>query len=207
MEVHNLIFMEILEWIKKNKPQSVCIESAHIYMNEYPSDQHKLSAKIGSRLTDEIEKENCLVSKHLFIDNYNPDPSDFKLDVDAFMDILKDCGFKPDIVTFETSLEIPAKNLLSELEEDITHHEHYICLNQKQIRLMSHGRPTCNLLDTALYVAKLSMFGLSITILPNSFKEQQKKVRMVLRSLGYTHLPIINIYHDNKGKITIGSQS
>jgi len=170
-----LEFLEISKWIKKNKPSSVCIETAHIYMDEAPNKQHELAAQIGSGIVKTVERERCLSTKHLFIDNYNPDPKNFILDIDKYIEMLSEFGFRPNIITFETSLEIPAKNLLIELKEETVHREHNVYLNSRQILLMAHNRPTCSLLDTALYIAKLSMFELVITILPKSFREQQKK--------------------------------
>ncbi len=200
-------FSEIHRWVDKHQPRSVCVEVAHIYMNETPGEEHDFSAQIGASLTEQLEEKDCLVSKMLFIDNYNPGPDEFRLDVDGFIVRLDQRGFEPDIVTFETALELPARNLLLSLNDNMRKHEGRVFLNQRSILLIDHERPTCNLLDAALYVAKLSMFELAITVLPSSYKSQQASVRRVLRALGYSHLPIINIYFDESRQITIGIQS
>ena len=119
----------------------------------------------------------------LFIDNYHPSPKEFTLDVSRYEDRLIQQGFGPHIVTYESMLDLPARNLLQSLNEDAYR------------------------LDAALYVAKFSLFELVITTLFSSYKSQQASVRRVLRALGYTHLPIINIYFNDDRQITVGMQS
>ena len=188
---------EMLIWIRKNNPVSACVEAAHIYMDETPGEQHLQSATIGKRIADELSKKNLLVSKALFIDDYNPDSNSWVLDVDKYVDCLMLAGFSPDIITMESSLEIPAMILFSKLkiENNLVHEENGIYLEKKKACLTMDGRPVCNLLDAALYVAKMSMFDLVVTVLPRSFRGQQKKTRKILRSMGYFKLPIFNIYY------------
>lgn len=200
-------FSEIHRWVDKHQPRSVCVEAAHIYMNATPNDEHYFSAQVGARLSEELETKDCFVSKMLFIDNYNPGPDEFVLDVEGYLAHLRQEEFGPNIVTFETALELPARNLLMSLNNNVYKLEGRIFLNHRNILVMDHERPTCNLLDATLYVAKFSLFELSITVLPNSYKTQQASVRRVLRALGYTHLSIINVYFDENRQITIGIQS
>ncbi|MBI3458788.1 hypothetical protein HY061_00805 [Candidatus Azambacteria bacterium] len=172
-------------------------------MDEDPNKTHDFSAQIGARISDEIEKLGGIVAKQLFIDNFHPDPKSFKLDVDKYVLRLGDNGFTPHVVMFETDLELPAKNILHTLNGKTHRKEEGVFLTEKNIQLMSGDRPSCNLLDASLYVAKLSMFQLSITILPLSWKDQQKNVMRILGALGYTRLPIVNVFYDENERISM----
>jgi len=185
---------KILDLLKERQLRSVCVEAAHIYMNEDPNETHDFTAKIGADIANAIEKHGGVVSRHLFIDNFNPGPESFKLDVNKYISRLNGNNFSPQVVTFETDLELPAKNILYALNGKIDRFGEDVFLKEKGVKLISGGRPTCNLLDASLYVAKLSMFQLAITVLPLSWKNQQNKVRRILNELGYVRLPIINVF-------------
>lgn len=194
---------KIVEVLKKNQPKSVCVEAAHIYMNEDPNETHEFAARIGANIADEIGKYGSIVARHLFIDNFNPSPESFTLNVDEYILRLRKNGFDPQVVTFEAALELSAQNILYTLNGKTHRHEGDIFLSEKKIKLVSCGRPTCNLLDASLYVAKLSMFELAITILPLTFKNQQKKVMHILNALGYNRIPIINVFYGEDNKINL----
>lgn len=184
----------------------MCVETSHIYMDEEPNETHDLAAQIGSRIVVEVEKHGSIVARHLFIDNFNPSPERFRLDVDKYISRLREKGFDPHVVTFEAALALPAQNILYALNGKTYRDEGDVFLTEGNTKLISCGRPTCSLLDASLYMAKLSMFELIITILPREFKEQQKKVMRILNALGYTRLPIVNVFHENNGSITVVSR-
>lgn len=188
---------EIYGWAYKNKPYSICVEAAHIYMDEKPDESHKISAQIGAELMARLKEDGHMVTKQLFIDDYNPNPANFVLDVDSYLELIGSYGFSPDILTFESSLEMPANNLLAKIitQNNLVRHQQKVYLEKKKACLVNNNRPTCNLLDAALYIAKLSMFEMAITVLPKSLKGQQKKVQKILKILGYYKIPIFNIYH------------
>lgn len=189
--------------LKKNQPRSVCVEAAHIYMDEDPGATHDSAAQIGARIATEVEKHGSIVARQLFIDNFNPNPEEFKLNIDEYISRLRKSGFDPKIVTFESTLALPARNILHALNGLTYRHEKDVFLTEKRIKLISCDRPTCSLLDATLYVAKLSMFDLIITVLPHEFREQQKKVMRVLGALGYTRLPIVNVFYDKEGRTDV----
>jgi hypothetical protein len=201
-----LYIPKVLDLLKKNQPRSVCVETSHIYMNEDPGETHDLAAQIGARIAIEAEKHGSIVARHLFIDNFNPSPESFKLDVDEYISRLCEKSFSPQVVTFEAALELPAQNILHALNGKTHRYEGDVFLTEKKIKLISCGRPTCNLLDASLYVAKLSMFELAITILPFAFKDQQQKVMRILNVLGYTRLPIINVFYDKDKQVSVVSR-
>jgi len=188
---------EIYKWAHKNKPCSICVEAAHIYMDEKPNKSHRISAQIGADISTQLKKDGYIVIKQLFIDDYNPVAKNFILDIDNYLELISSWGFSPDIITFEKLLESPANNLLAKIttQNNLIYHEKKVYLEKKKACLVDNNRPTCNLLDTALYIAKLSMFEMVITILPKIFKGQQKKVQKILKILGYSSIPIFNIYY------------
>ncbi len=201
-----LYISQVVDLLRKNQPRSVCVETSHIYMDEEPNETHDLAAQIGSRIVVEVEKHGSIVARHLFIDNFNPSPERFRLDVDKYISRLREKGFDPHVVTFEAALALPAQNILYALNGKTYRDEGDVFLTEGNTKLISCGRPTCSLLDASLYMAKLSMFELIITILPREFKEQQKKVMRILNALGYTRLPIVNVFHENNGSITVVSR-
>lgn len=198
-----MFISDIVSLLKKNQPRSVCVEAAHIYMDEDPETTHDFAAQIGARIATEVEKHGSIVARQLFIDNFNPSPEKFKLNVDEYILRLREKGFDPQMVTFESALALPAQNILHALNGRTYRHEEDVFLTEKKVKLISCDRPTCSLLDATLYVAKLSMFELTITVLPHEFKEQQKKVMRVLGALGYARLPIVNVFYDKEGRANV----
>lgn len=189
---------QIFTWVRKRKPLTVCVEAAHIYMDETLGAHHLEAARMGNDIAEELtERANLSVSKVLFIDDYNPNPDSWVLDVDEYVSSISEVGFVPNLIVKESSLEIPAMVLFSkaEFENSLVRENNHIYLERKQVCLTKDGRPVCNLLDAALYVAKMSMFDLVITILPRSFKSQQKNTRKILKTIGYKELPVFNIYY------------
>lgn len=194
---------EISEWMKVNKLQSVCIEAAHIYMNEKPNESHDLAAQIAGEISKHLKLQGCKVSNNLFIDDYHPKPEEFTLCIKDYLSRLATHEFAPDIITYESALKIPAHNLAKtlDLKKEVTHSGEKTVLNHKKILLLSSGSPTCNLLDAAFYVAKLSIFEVAITVLPVRYEEHQAKVRKILRKLGYGRPKIVNIFFTIRKKL------
>lgn len=201
-------YQKIIDYVKRNGPRSVCVEAGHVYMNEYPSEMHRKLASVGADISIQISQSGCNVSKVLFVDDYNPSHSDFCLDLPKYIKVLSEEGFAPDIVTFEANLVAPAKNIIRELNGRVVHNaDGNSYLNSD--RILCGGRPTCNLLDAALYVAKLSIFELAITVLPkyikdnNTYIHQQKKVKRILKEIGYKDPSIINVFLSNDGDLEV----
>lgn len=191
-------------WIRDNKPASICVEAAHIYLDETPNGQHSESARIGAEIAQKLSGNGVLVTNQLFVDDFHPAKK--TLDLKKYMDSLVKIGFTPDLLTFEKKMELPAKNLLAILN-GIAQRKNgncYLASSSNNILIMKEDAPTCSLLDAALYVAKISMFDLAITVLPKMYKGQQKKVFHILRALGYENPPIINVYFNGKEEIIIG---
>lgn len=196
-------FSLIEQWIKKNNPASICIEAAHIYLDETPNGQHTTSAKIGAEIFQKLDSNGkaILVTNQLFVDDFHPKTQNVVLE--EYIGTLREVGFEPDILTFEKKMELPAKNLLATLKGFVKCKNGNYYLNHGNILVLKDDVPTCCLLDAALYVAKISMFDLAITVLPEEYKKQQKKVFHILRALGYDNPPIINVFFNEKGEIII----
>lgn len=65
--------------------------------------------------------------------------------------------------------------------------------------------PSCNLLDAALYIRKFTYLkekGGCITVLPEEYVKQQRAVLAILDALNQ-EIPIINVYFDKEGKISL----
>lgn len=202
-------YEKITEYLERNNPRSVCVEAGHVYMNEKPNETHSRLASIGAEISKQINQKGCNVSKILFVDNYNPSPNDFCLDLPEYIRHLSDCDFAPDIITFEADLVIPSQNIIQALGSKIRHSADDGNTYLNKDRILCRGKPTCNLLDTALYVAKLSIFELAITVLPkyinnkDTYIKQQEKVRRILEAIGYSRPSIINVFLSDDGNMEI----
>lgn len=83
-------YERITEYLEKNNPRSVCVEAGHIYMDEEPNEAHGRLASVGAEISKRINQKGCKVSKILFVDNYNPSPNDFCLDLQKYIKHLSD---------------------------------------------------------------------------------------------------------------------
>lgn len=202
------MFSEIVRGVIGTKARTVCIEAAHAYMDEQPGETNFKGAIIAADLYNRL-RAITRVEKMLFLDDFHPEK--FTLNVEAYVRELAAVGFSPDIIMRETRLEITAKNLLKSLGGlALTNEDGTIRLASPNIRLVNgDGRVTCNMLDAALYVSKLAIFEYVITVLPerapdnSKYREQQKNVRNILKTLGYVDPPIANIFFGPDGKMHI----
>ena len=197
------MFKPLLERIKKIKPRVICVEAAHIYTNETPSDDHFFCAQVGSRVVEAISGNGSSIVKMLFIDDYHPAES--ILDLDAYIGKLERAGFTPDEVMRESSLTESAHRLLESLNGQTVKREGKTYLDEPNLFLVgADGTLGCNLLDAALYLEKFEKFDFSVTILPETYRSQQNGVRRLLKVLGHETVPVANVYYNTQGKIKLG---
>lgn len=192
----------IIEFVRKNDIRSVCIEAAHIYSDEKVNTEHLQSAKLGAELSKLLDSEKVLVKNMLFIDDYHP--KSHILNINEYLDMLVSQGFIPDLVVWEKDLALMATNLTYSLNGQTQKEAGRISLIKPNLTLINaDGELSCNILDATLYASKFSLFQLSITVLPATFKGQQKNVRKVLKALGYDTTPMANVFFESDGNINV----
>ena len=198
------MFTSLLEKLERTKPGVVCVEAAHIYTNETPSDDHFFCARIGARVVEALAGNGARVVKMLFVDDYHPKPEEAALNLPAYMSELERAGFAPDMVITESSLAESARSLVYSLNGQTIQRDGEICLAKPNLALIAkNGALSCNILDAALYLEKFRKFDFSITVLPEIYKAQQKNVRKLLKAFGHETVPIANVYYNVQGKIKL----
>lgn len=199
------MFKPLLEKLDEIKPRVVCVEAAHIYTNETPSDEHFFCAQIGARVVKALSGNGANIVKMLFVDDYHPDPEEDILNLHAYVSKLEQAGFAPDTVITESSLTDSALCLLKSLNGQTVQRGGKICLDKPNLTLIAEdGTLSCNLLDAALYMEKFKNFDFSITVLPETYKAQQKNVRKLLKVFGHETVPFANVYYDSRKEIKLG---
>jgi hypothetical protein len=201
------MFGPLLNKLDQLKPQSICVEAAHIYTNETPGEEHLYCAKLGAQVVEVLSQKGFSPVKMLFVDDYHPNPMESTLDLRAYIKGLEQEGFNPDVVIMESALAKPAFCLSRSFNGQSEVREGRLCLRKPNLVLVAEdGSLSCNILDAALYVSKFSMFSFSITVLPDVYKGQQRNVRKVLKALGYERIPLANVYYTAERKVTVGIQ-
>jgi hypothetical protein len=61
--------------------------------------------------------------------------------------------------------------------------------------------PSCEVLDMVAYLKKIWVEGITITVLPESYKAQQKRVQKLFELFGETP-PVVVVYHDTNGEMS-----
>lgn len=198
------MFKPLLEKLAEIKPQAICVEAAHIYTNETPGDDHFFGAQIGVRIFGAISGNGARVVKMLFVDDYHPESEAALLNLPAYTDELGRIGFAPDTVISESGLAEAALQLLGLLNGQTVRRDGKICLAKPNLVLVAaDGTLSCNLLDAALYLEKFKNFDFSITVLPETYKVQQKNVRKLLKVFGHETVPFANVYYNSQKEIKL----
>lgn len=123
-----------------------------------------------------------------------------------------------DLEWFESDFTVDATALVRRLQEKVAagdspwrlaHNNKvlYLGVGKKHgIRLVRTGEysglPSCEVFDLAMYCAKLQMSPVTITVLPESFAEQQQRVFELYALLTGEPPPVVVVYHNVVGQVT-----
>ncbi len=177
---------------------SALIEGGHLYANEELTDIHYTSTQIALKVSASLREMGLATTLCAFIDDYNaPDTS-----ATVNLARLEAQGFSPDVVFREKDYQDSAHAILATLvgcnrakARSSTGDWHL--KDDSFAKLMtSHGRPTCALLDAALYCHKQATYGgVCVTVLPDThaYRTQQNNTKTILRAAGKS-IPLLNIY-------------
>jgi hypothetical protein len=194
---------------------SVVIEAAHTYLYDDLDDprlQNSILAQSqhAAALTKKLRDNDVTVRQVLFVDDYNPDPSDGemhkRLDVDELVGLANTAGFAPEMILHEGSMVPLAKNMMDFMDEtqnllkidgenpgienstDPAGSKLMLARRNIELYRIDEDMITCAMLDAALTVVKFRNLGEAvINILPRrpenqlfSYKGQQKKMRTII---------------------------
>lgn len=207
-------FMEIKNFLQQEinslniQSQQVIVEAGHIYSGEKVSDEHQMGLMIGRCVAEVLEEIGLEVSTMLFIDDYNGS-GESQETLSLYQESLNSIGFEPKEIVYETSLTTMANDLILDLKrkgkvKKIKERDCLLAGSQGLIDLWRNGKYSCSILDAALYLTKAqkSDGGLLVTVLPKSYREQQRKTKLILSAMQF-NTPILNVYFNADGKIEV----
>jgi hypothetical protein len=207
---------------------SAVIEAAHVYYYE-DLDDPQLQESVRSQslfavaLTDRLQEAGIATRHVLFVDDYNPDPTDGirhnRLDIDELIELTQSTGYAPELLFREGDMVGLAKQMIRVMkdqgiikitsEDEATEEEQAADptthLSHRNIELYraSDNMVSCAMIDAALTMVKFGNLGEGVVnVLPRrndgqqfSYKGQQKKMRVILREhLGVRVAPIFNLF-------------
>jgi len=184
---------------------SALVEAGHFYANEELTSEHYMSMRIGLRVVDGLKQIGLPSTLCLLIDDYNaPD-----VHSETNLAIAKAHGFNP-VITFRekdqflgtldifNSLKIRGKAKIRKKTGD------WHLKDDGFAKIMNaDGKPTCSLLDAALYCHQYTIGGgICVTVLPDTkvYRLEQLHTKSVLKAAGQK-IPILNVYFGTKEEI------
>lgn len=199
--------------IAKMQDPVACVEAGHIYTDEIPSRRHEIGAIVGKNVSSVLEGMGIRVQRMLFVDDYNAQSQD--LDISGYKSSISRHGFVPDQLIFESSLTKEAEKVIAALEEqNLTQADRNGTIILKKDRKGEQtvvlrkspkkgATPACAALDAALYLKKSAQADMCVTVLHSEWKDQQDKVKKVLKALGKDNTPILEVYYTDDGEIEV----
>lgn len=202
-------FRKLLRILAGRKIKSVCIEAGHIYRDQKPNEEHFQGFSVGSDICCRLLVAGIKPYRMVFIDDYNPEKDIFCLR--GYLSVARGHDFEPHEIVWESSLEEEARAIVDRLlsRELAIKNGEGVFTAKGHVRLQfPNGRLSCCVLDAALYLRRFARHDFSITVLPRnsrqSYKDQQKGVRRILRLLGHEQLPMANVFFGENNEITVG---
>lgn len=183
----------------------VVIEAAHIYADKEPGCEQEASALLAAEVLSALDKSH---HKMLLIDDIHIANS--TLDVAFYKSWLEQQGYPIDEVVMESTLIPDAHQLLNTIKATVPpkklstpKREAWESIGSiglwtqagKAKLTETNGAPSCVLLDAAFYLKKAQQGQASVTILPNSYQEQQLQTLSVLKKVN-PDISVINIFYD-----------
>lgn len=185
---------------------SVVIESAHFYAERGLDWLALLGAQIAIDLANVLTGWGAEVEQILFVDdigNIGIEPA-----ITHELAVLAEHGYCPSWVVYESSLVGGGQALIDQLVQSGKTKEHSGRLKLKDGFFPIQGKagksdhPSCEVLDAVLYQQKMQAATGAVTVLPESYFEQQTKTRKILQAIGVLTPNVLVVCHDHSGSIT-----
>lgn len=208
-------FGKLVRLLCRRRARTVGIEAGHIYTDERPGQEHAQGFEIGVELSGALILEGIEPTGIVFIDDYNP--KDNILCLRGFLELARGCSFLSKHeedgkeVVMESTMASGAEEIISKLAQDklVKNGDGDSLFTTKHGVRLRHddGRISCPALDAAFCLCRFDQFDFNVTILPGSsfrkYKQEQRKVRQLLRLLGWQDIPLANIFFQPDGDFSI----
>lgn len=208
-------------------PANVLLEMGHVYLSPdylgrdestFVTDEEMQGVQIGLALMDELCREGFPVQSILFVDDFHgfvdaegfDDNPDLENKLRDILDVFAEMGFQPDKVISEAGMTTSAWYLYSLLKQNGS-----VNGGAKQLSEMygkaslkngtkDEERPSCSLIDAALYLTKVGPTNgnHAITVIHQKYKPQQLEVKQILLAYGMVHPNVSVVYYDDSGEVT-----
>lgn len=199
--------IEQLQTISKlGQFNAALVEAGHFYADKPFSPEQEIGIKIGIAAIATLNEMGIKSNPCILVDDYNAKDQKSPEHLAKAYEL----GFSPEIIFREKDFVPQAQQMLETLEVTgktkvrTKTGEKY--LKERFIKLTKeNGQLTCALLDAALYQDKQSHFGgVCVTVLPDTqdYRTQQECTKQILKALDLK-VPILNVYFDPEGKVSV----
>lgn len=184
----------------------VIVEAAHFYAEGGLDPLALLGAQLAIGLVNEMTGWGARVEHMLFVDDIGCKQRE--PDISHELASLGAIGYNPTQIVYESSLVVDGESLIGQLVQSDKTKEHSGRLKLKNGFFPIRGKagnsnsPSCEVLDSVLYIRKLQSAQGAVTILPESYYTQQDKTRKVLQSAGVMTPNVLLVCYDQSGEIT-----
>lgn len=184
----------------------VVVEAAHFYAERGLDPLALLGAQLAIDLVNEIAGWGKEVEQMLFVDDIGYKQKE--PDISNELELLGGIGYTPKQIVYESSLVASGETLIGQLVRAGKTKVHGGRLKLTKGFFPLRGKagnsnsPSCEVLDSVLYIRKLQSAQGAITILPESYYTQQDKTRKVLQSAGVMTPNVLLVCYDQSGEIT-----
>lgn len=187
-----------------NKKVDYNIEYAHIYSDQDFGEEQVESIKIAKEIIALLNKLNKSYVLSVLIDEYHPIKP--KNNIYDFLELLDKNGLKPDYIALESKMVKDSLIVFNEIQNSKLKNGYRKYLERKQ-------KSPCSLLTAVWYLKRLGEIKISendfiyknkrpfaaeklITILPQKYKETEKKALDIIISSSYNYhiRDIINLF-------------
>jgi hypothetical protein len=161
-----------LQAIEVEEPKIVSIEYAHIYADDLPNIEQKLSVECTREVCDRFRTLGVKVRLEVFVDDYNTTQN--TLDVTDIQEFLQSAGLEPQFIASESALVESATALLDEAGRAGAGGRQF---------LQKRGRVPCSALIAAWYLARLNLIDSKSLLLAGTLDAWRSSVPQILLSV------------------------
>lgn len=211
--------------IQAVNPKRVIVEMGHIYLSpayldrdEVITDEEVQSIDIGLQVMSSLAELGIPLQSMLFVDDLHgfEDARGFDLNpelqenLQLVVSTFEEMGFTPDKVVSEAEMTSTAWYLYGLLKKKgvVNNGGRRLSENYFNAPLKNGSkddeRPSCSLIDAALYLTKLGPQneGMAVTILHEKYKPQQLEVKGILSAYGLRSPNVTVVYYNDAGEVT-----
>lgn len=185
--------------------------------------------RVAQGIISEFERTGLTVGRSLFVDDtalmsYWQGKADQGMIETRVIGVttqqIMDSGYKPHLEFRESKLEEPARELVAVIQKRVKESDEYVLSSDgRKIKYKESGKtqsivllgkdndpydpdyPSCDVLDVVLYRERLRLAPTVATVLPESYKPQQERVKKLFEILG-EEPSVVVVYFSEEGAIS-----